>query len=202
MRGADINTSTVFGANFLSLAVRYRLVDYVRARANQACLVQRSESEEWPLLLDAIYADESDTLGPAAAIANPEMIACILEHGADPNYSLARIGVTISLSLQSTIWHQTAIHMLYRHRSLESPWEKIAESMIQHGAKVDRQLYSSLVEYSYRWAKPTNKAKSLYDELRAIERRNARGWSFRSLWPEGQRRRWSIMPRLSHARNS
>ncbi len=186
----DIISSMVFGANFLSLAVRYGLVDYVRARANQACLVQPG-LEEWPLLLDAIYTNKKYILGPADAIANPEIIACILEHGADPNYSLARIAGPPSPSLQPTIWHQTAIHMLYHHRSLciESPWEKIAESMIQHGAKVDRQLFRLLVEHKYEYWRsndpplPKKMAESLYDKLRAIERRNARGWSFRSLWP-------------------
>ena len=190
-----INNSMIFGPNFLSLAVRYGFVDYVRARANQACLVQRSGSEEWPLLLDAIYAEKRDILGSADAIAKPEMIACILEHGADPNYSLARVGATLPHMLQPTIWHQTAIHILERHESLciDLPWEKIAESMIQHGAKVDKQLFSSLVKYIPDWqilydpAMSRKTAKSLYDKLRAIERRNARGWSFRSLWPQGQR---------------
>ncbi len=190
----DNTESTVFGDNFLSLAVRYGFVDYVDAKVNKGCIVLCSQSEEWPLLLDAIYADEKHTFGPADTIANPEMIACILKHGADPNYPLARIS-TLSLTLAPTIWHQTSVHIgeHYRGFCLTEPLEKIAESMIQHGAKVDSQLFRVLVEQKYEWrqsydqAFATKMAKSLYDSLQAIKRRNARGgWSSWSFWPWGE----------------
>lgn len=190
----DITKSTVFGANFMSLAVRYGFVDYVDAKTNQGCIVKRSLSEEWPLLLDAIYADEKHAFGRVDSIAKPEMIACILKHGANPNYPLANISRS-SLTLAPTIWHQTAIHIGEHYRSfcLTESWETIAESMINHGAKVDKQLFNVLVERKYQWSQSydqalgTKMAKSLYGKFQTIERSSSRGgWSSWSLWNWGQ----------------
>ncbi|KAL9110918.1 MAG: hypothetical protein Q9227_004533 [Pyrenula ochraceoflavens] len=65
--------------NLLSLAVVSGVTEYVKARAELGCLVQRFNKDgtfiDWPLLLDAI--DDK---------AHPKMVQCLLDLKADANY--------------------------------------------------------------------------------------------------------------------
>ena len=83
-----------YGGTFLSLALKFHLVDYVVSRVATGCLVQRfwlhtslsNESSDtktspwriWPLLLDAINS------GPASW--HPGVMEKLLCHGANPNF--------------------------------------------------------------------------------------------------------------------
>ena len=129
--------NSVFGACFLSLVVRYGITEYIETKANQACLVQHFRTGIWPLLLDAIYMDPSGTVGPLDAVPRLDMIDCLLKKGADPNYPIHAISAT-----QPSVWLQTLKYILERNpdEKLRSPWLEIAETMIQHGAKVDMNM--------------------------------------------------------------
>jgi hypothetical protein len=79
--------SQVTSDAFLSLAVRYGNVEYVRAKAATGCLIQLPTSgsdfidmkHEWPLLIYALP-------GYSFSRRRLEMIHCLLDKGADPNY--------------------------------------------------------------------------------------------------------------------
>jgi hypothetical protein len=70
-----------FGDTFLSLAVIYEVIAYVKVRATEGCLVQKpysgSRSKPWPLLMDAVCTGSFSI----------EMVECLLSLGADPNFS-------------------------------------------------------------------------------------------------------------------
>lgn len=89
-----------FTHSFLSVAVKFGVVEYVRARAEAGCLTELLElyaspatsetpqSREWPLLMDAVsgtarahdsYINLNDRLSA---------IRCLLEKSADPNYKI------------------------------------------------------------------------------------------------------------------
>ena len=90
----------VFGSTFLSLVVRYGIVEYIEAKANQGCLVQHFRAGVWPLLLDAVSVDPNGIIGPPNAAPRVDMISCLLNKGADPNYPISGIeGVK-----QSSTW--------------------------------------------------------------------------------------------------
>lgn len=76
------------GLNFLSLATRLGLHEYVAAKIKQGCLVVQ-DGNTCPLLLDAIRPLESNKL-PALPKPFPDkrMVKLLLEHGADPNRAI------------------------------------------------------------------------------------------------------------------
>lgn len=82
------------GLNFLSLATRLGLHEYVAAKVKQGCLV-RQDDNIWPLLLDAILHVEIDKL---PALPNPfpdkRMVKLLLDHGADPNRGIPYCNMT------------------------------------------------------------------------------------------------------------
>lgn len=129
----------VFGATFLSLVVRYRIVEYIEAKANQLCLVQHFETGLWPLLLDAVYSFPYGTngMGPSNAVPHLAMINCFLKKGADPNYPTHDIQ-----GVHDSIWLQMLRYILdsYDGIELKSPWLEIAETMIRHGAKIEMNM--------------------------------------------------------------
>ena len=172
----------VFGSTFLSLAVRYGIIEYIEAKANQGCLVQHFRTGVWPLLLDAVYVDSNGIIGPPNAAPRLDMISCLLKKGADPNYPISGIeGVK-----QSSIWVETLQHILdkYVGMELKSPWSEIAEMMIRHGARVDKDMINLFkdhkrmddgrvrVPFSYGW-----KEVSLFDYLNSVKQRVSRSSS-------------------------
>lgn len=81
----DPIASNTIDGYFLSLAVKYRAIPYVRSKASRGALVPRRLNENitqdygkncWPLLLDAL----------SNMVPDPEMVALLLDLGADPNY--------------------------------------------------------------------------------------------------------------------
>lgn len=174
-----------FGANYLSLIVRYGIVDYVEARANRGCLVQHFRSGIWPLLIDALNVDLRDAIGFADTVPNIEMIACLLKKGADPNYSLFGIdGMT-----QPSIWLQTVRYILgdFDGLTLKSPWEEIATLMIRHGAKADNDMVHMIIDDKRKLANvqklitpdpfPYWREVTLFNKFANMQRRTAPGWS-------------------------
>ena len=167
----SLTEQTVFGATFLSLVVRYGIVEYIEAKANQACLVQHFHNGVWPLLLDAVYVDSKSRIGPPNAVPHLDIINCLLKKGADLNYPIHGIkGVN-----QSSIWLQTLHHMRekYDYVELKSPWLEIAETMIRHGARVDMNHWRHLI-----WNSSTRgrKEASLLNYLYIVKQRVSRSW--------------------------
>lgn len=120
-----------FGETFLSLAVIHGVTAYVKARAQNGCLVQkpcyRGTSLIWPLLMDAV----------CTGVFRIEMIECLLSMGADPNYS-------VSDGVESTPWLallQSIQNTLNRrvHSLCELPkdCQVVVEAMVVNGADLD-----------------------------------------------------------------
>jgi hypothetical protein len=99
----DPDDAIHFGFTFLSLAVAHGVVEYVKARANPRCLVQRlkiqanlrvfstclidaKRIEIWPLLIDATVSLGSLENPLVWFQLRPDMVACLLAKGADPRY--------------------------------------------------------------------------------------------------------------------
>ena len=183
----------VFGSTFLSLVVRYGIVEYIEAKANQGCLVQHFRIGVWPLLLDAVYVDPKDKIGLSNAAPRLDIISCLLKKGADPNYP------GIEGVKKSSSWVRTLQHMLdtYDGQELKSPWLEIAEMMIRHGARVDKDIINLLTHrdtmksgrfrtpFAYGW-----KEVKLFDHLYSVNQRVSRSWF---PWVSGPSR-WSAPP--------
>jgi len=129
-------------SHFLSIATRFGILSYLRAKVNQGCLVQ-GISNKWdiepvmsctirPLLFDAI--DEE--------IPNPTIVKLFLERGADPNFNTAVGGSNWDHmrrklgQFQRGIWKSS--------HDQQERWINTVILMIEHGAgyysKRDRQL--------------------------------------------------------------
>ena len=78
-------SSRVVDDSFLSLAVLYNITAYVKARVEWGALIAPPTSmdpeERWPLLMDALSLE----------VPNPEMVQCLLDVGADPNFKISKI---------------------------------------------------------------------------------------------------------------
>lgn len=120
-----------FGDNFLSLAVIHGVTSFVKARVEPGCLADKpgdidAPPKKWPLLRDA-FATNTYSL---------EIVECLLERGADPNYPLAEFG-------ELTPWRRCLIGVSGDHSHLKSLTELSKESqsilriMVKHGADVD-----------------------------------------------------------------
>ena len=131
---------TLFGATFLSLVVRYGIVEYIEAKANRLCLVQHFCYGVWPLLLDAVHVDSSGKIGPQNEAPRLEVIDCLLKKGADPNYPLPT-GAKGKTFRGATIWLYVLDYILDGNRLTGHhclfPWSQIVDAMIQYGANVD-----------------------------------------------------------------
>lgn len=124
-----------FGQTFLSLAVRYGIIEYVKAKANRGCLVQCYAIGVWPLLYDALTPDPDGVFRPLNEVPSLDMINCLLSKGADPNFSKdsCRFGSVWNWSLNC--------YLSYYHKTeLKSSWLEIAGMMILHGAKFRQDL--------------------------------------------------------------
>jgi len=85
-----------FDDAFLSLAVVFGIVEYVRVKAGLGCLIQRptlvSSADDmpryvkWPLLMDVIALGTSKMSAGSDRDLDLPMIQCLLDKGADPNY--------------------------------------------------------------------------------------------------------------------
>jgi hypothetical protein len=66
---------------FLSITVQHSVVEYVQAKAEAGCIIQKPIS--WPLLVDALQVLEQPSLNPSQGLRT---IQCLLDKDADPNY--------------------------------------------------------------------------------------------------------------------
>lgn len=174
-----LRQKSVYGGTFLSLVVRYGITEYVEAKADQGCLVPNNTAKLWPLLLDAVYLDPENTIGLKATTPRPDMINCLLAKGADPNYPIHGIE---SLS-EYSIWKLMLQYIVRQGDNLEpkSPWFEIAESMVRHGARVEKGMILDVQSPAQLVRDGLN--RPLFDQLREMQRRNPRkgfSWRFKS----------------------
>jgi hypothetical protein len=156
-----------FGCNFLSLVVRYGVVDYVQAKVNRGCLVQRismkppplsrnlvrlyNQSKNnttsyptgiWPLLQDSVHPSTLWSIGFHDSVPSLEMIECLLNHGANPNHLFHDDDGKVW-----SVWKRL-LPVLYDEFhgpvKLRSPWSDIARMMIKAGAEVHKDDIQAL----------------------------------------------------------
>ncbi len=131
----------------LSLAVRYGVVPYVRARAERGGLIRRPDakkSEEMlPLLLVALSRD----------VPEPKTMECLLDLGADPSFKISKVGLqtpwTVALtkvSLLPTI--QRTIGSPAEYLLAEDKWKQTLRLMYSKGAGSMRMPDSLLTPIS------------------------------------------------------
>jgi hypothetical protein len=177
-------TDNYFGNCMLSLAVKYKLNGYLKARvgATNGCIIERRDfngtllsSRPWSLLLDAILTERPD----------PWLIALLLDLGADPNFydpdSEDSQGEPYrspwSYAIEMAIlcgFHRANIGAWGTHFRMEAETcftgdfnfafltkgmhGIIVKAMIDHGAKVDRYTVNSANETVLRtlgeWGQP------------------------------------------------
>ena len=119
---------------FLSLAVMYNAVPYVRVTARCGGLTRRSTSqtldEQFPLLYDALSRE----------VPEPRMVECLLNIGADPDFRMSRVDSQTSWILAST-----KVTMLYtlqhtmsspeEYSAAEDKWKETLRLMYARGGK-------------------------------------------------------------------
>jgi hypothetical protein len=168
-----------FGCHFLSLAVRYGVVEYVEAKVNQGCLVQQIHNKVWPLIRDATHVNARWKSECHDAVPSVEMIACLLNRGADPNFLIPVEGEATSHS----VWGQALVVVFenFDGITIKPPWAAIARLMIEHGAEVSKDVLRSLVETVRltnfgSWGLIGWRAAKLYEHLSAIKKATAGSW--------------------------
>jgi hypothetical protein len=138
----DPEISRGFGGTFLSLVIRYGIVDYAEARVNQECF-QQSPVSGWSLLLDATYFNFRWQTECHDAVPSLDIVKCLLNRGANPNHvtTLALSGGDLSP------WFQTLAYALQNFDGIKinPPWATVIRLMIEHGAKVDKDLLWPIV---------------------------------------------------------
>jgi hypothetical protein len=131
--------SQPFGNHFLSLAIRYGVVEYVEAKVTKGCLLQWSGEQHfvlrngirvYPLLLDAVTTSDAWRKEYRDRVPDPAMVQCLLRKGADPN--------TEAVSRYSTIWGiaQRGMAKDITEGMLISPWAMTADLMLKYGAEM------------------------------------------------------------------
>lgn len=168
-----LNMDCTFGFNFLSLAVRYGIVDFVEAKANSGCLVQNFSNTLWPLLLDAI--DVNMPTEYHDKVPHLDMITCLLRKGADPNLIIPINRTSMTMS----VWDYTLGHILrnFDGKCIKSPWDAVAREMIGNKAKVYKKKNVSQLKAMSRTQHPFDirepdvnaRVNSLFKELLAIQ---------------------------------
>lgn len=172
-----------FGCHFLSLVVRYGVVEYVEAKVNQGCLVQNIRNKVWPLIRDATHVNARWKSECHDAVPSVEMIACLLNRGADPNFSTVEFGAILHSG-----WGQVLVVVLKNFDGviIKPPWAAIARLMIEHGAEVSKDVLRPLAVTgqsgnfdAWSQGKPFTsgwRAVKLYEHLSAIKKATAGSW--------------------------
>ena len=171
-----------FGGNFLSLTVRYGIVEFVEAKSNQGCLVRDTQNGLWPLLVDAISVSHQRRSEYHDTVPHLDMVICLLKKGADPNFLIPANSARTAIS----VWVHTLDSMLedYDGICLKSPWLAIVHAMIEHKAEVSKDMMSRLKIDNWEWdgRRLSGKKLKLYQELLAIQRASSKTWSLSRLW--------------------
>jgi hypothetical protein len=182
--------------SLLSMAVRYGVTEYVKAKAERGCLVKRpgmppsQRSLKWPLLYDALDDAPHWAHDHASALPSPEMVQCLLNLGADPNYRPSDMHLT---SWQVLLGKDALSPYLYTQNHISAePWASIVDLMVAHGADVKLGRKSGLI-----WSKqksPSEALKSvraglLSDEEECIQRETPSRSSRRFRWPKFRRQK-------------
>ena len=153
-----------YGGTFLSLALKFHLVDYVVSRVTTGCLVQRfwlhtSLSNEisdtkasswriWPLLLDAINS------GPGSW--HPGAMKKLLCHGANPNFvipdlpnSIPWINAMKFLIKSTKRTTTTPDGWRWNYRQQDLPIQQVWLPLVEHGGcrLDDGELDDELVNF-------------------------------------------------------
>ena len=141
------NTAVVLDEqSFLSLAVMYNIIPYVRATAKWGGLRRRSTSQtldvQFPLLYDALSRD----------VPEPGMVECLLDLGADPNFRISKVD-----SQTPWILALTKVTMLYtlqhtmstpeEYSAAEYKWKETLRLMYARGGmrgKLPDSLFSPI----------------------------------------------------------
>jgi len=140
-------TVPISGGHYLSLVVRHGVLPYVQRKVNLKCLLQSIPTSRdvtanpvYPLLLDAITgfvnsrASEIEPRGP-----DVETIACLLEKGADPNYTRQRSSFG-HMALGETVWVTTLndfAKVLWDYEQplyMQASWMSVCKLMLENGA--------------------------------------------------------------------
>lgn len=130
----------LFGGTFVSFALVLGVEEYVKSKIGhgQGCVVRSSfvhwpshfpklkqgESVEWPLLVDALLS---------AALPKPNMVALLLENGADPNL------VIRGLKEERTVFGEVVSHLKGLGAWVHPAWQDSLCLLLQHGAKPRRE---------------------------------------------------------------
>ena len=118
--------------SFLSLAVMYNIVPYVRANAQSGELTQRSISqtlgEQFPLLYDALSRD----------VPEPRMVEFLLDIGADPNYTISKVDIQTPwiLALTKVTLLYTLQHTMNspeQYSAAEDKWKETLKLLYTRG---------------------------------------------------------------------
>jgi len=134
-RGRESTTqeNRIVDDSFLSLTVVHNVTAYVKARAEWGGLIHPPASmnpeDQWPLLMDAI----------SASVPEPEMVKCLLDLGADPNFRMSKVGsqspwivALTKVTLLYTI--QSEIESSEEYLLAEEKWKQTLKLMYSHGA--------------------------------------------------------------------
>ncbi|PMD28842.1 hypothetical protein L207DRAFT_574642 [Hyaloscypha variabilis F] len=119
------------GLNFLSLATRLGLHEYVAAKAKKGCLVIQNGTV-WPLLMDALVPTWCEI---ALTLPNPfpdeDMLKVLLEQGADPNRSFIYSNYRKITPWEYLLW---ILQDDIRQANKLAPWLDIVPLFLAHGA--------------------------------------------------------------------
>ena len=118
------------GTPLISLAVRYGVVPYVKARAERGGFVPRvglyntkPYHLKWPLLLDAI----------CDGVPEPRMVECLMEMGADPNFKTSYFDTPWIIALTKATSLYTLEHRFGKSKEYfeaETKWKETLRLMM------------------------------------------------------------------------
>ena len=142
------DADTKFSRNvYLSLVVKHGVTAYIRARAEEGCLVEMpcgSRSLEWPLLLDAVRI----------ADPKPEVVQCLLNKGVNPNFRLTIFSKT------NTPWEELLERIstessgrIVSTRCLDHELCTIVKAMVMHSADLKGGSSRYLQTYTNRFGR-------------------------------------------------
>lgn len=140
----EVIDETHFRRNLALLAVRHGVISYVKSRAEAQghCLAQRPTGAvratiQWHFLIDAIDTKSFET--------KLEMMECLLDMGADPNYPVP--------FLDRTPWMVYLRTFNLRISKLERKEEEapVLEAFLHHGANVKQGRESLLKHHDGFW---------------------------------------------------